>query len=117
MTNAEELVNDLPIVMVHGGVTRCTGVQGMGLGHPVQYIQVDKRHKYTPTTCKWCGLRFKKISDGHWESQLPATLAISIIKRKYAKLCVSTEQQLTEILAYIWKQRKLLDAIEGIENY
>ena len=38
MSNAEELINDLPIVMVHGSVTRCTGVQGMGLGHPVQYI-------------------------------------------------------------------------------
>ena len=48
-----------------GKVVRCTGVQGLGLGHPVQFIQVDKRHKYTPTTCKWCGLRFKMINDGH----------------------------------------------------
>ena len=65
MTNAEELINDLPIVEVHGNVTRCTGVHGLGLGHPVQYIQLDKRHKYAPITCKWCGLRFKKVNDGH----------------------------------------------------
>ena len=39
----------------------------MGLGHPVQYIQLDKRHMYAPITCKWCGLRFKKVNDtfGH----------------------------------------------------
>ena len=37
---------------------RCTGVQELGLGHPVQYIQLDKRNMYTPVTCKWCGLRY-----------------------------------------------------------
>ena len=65
LTNAEELINELPIVEVSGNVTRCLGVQELGLGHPVQYIQLDKRHKHSPTTCKWCGLRFKKIDDGH----------------------------------------------------
>ena len=59
-TNAEELINNLPIVEVHGGSVRCTGVHEYGLGHPVQYIVVDKRHHNTPTTCKWCGLRFRK---------------------------------------------------------
>lgn len=37
-SNAEELINTLPIVEVHGNVTRCAGVQELGLGHPVQYI-------------------------------------------------------------------------------
>ena len=66
MTNAEELVNDLPVVEVQsGGTVRCTGVNELGLGHPVQYIQIDKRHKHTPTTCKWCGLRFRLAVGGH----------------------------------------------------
>ena len=37
-TNAEELINSLPIVEVHGDTARCTGVNQLGLGHPVQYI-------------------------------------------------------------------------------
>lgn len=35
MTNAEELVNDLPVVMVEGNVARCSGVNEFSLGHPV----------------------------------------------------------------------------------
>ena len=62
-TNAEELINSMPIIEVHGTVARCTGVHEMGLGHPVQYIQLDKRHKYAPVTCKWCGLRYKMASN------------------------------------------------------
>ena len=58
-TNAEELINAMPIIDVHGKVARCTGVNELGLGHPVQYIQLDKRHKYTPVTCKWCGLQYR----------------------------------------------------------
>ena len=64
-TNAEELINNLPIVEVRDKVVRCTGVQELGLGHPVQYIQLDKRHKYAPVTCKWCGLRYKMAADYH----------------------------------------------------
>ena len=37
-TNAEELINQLPIVEVRSNVVRCTGVHELGLGHPVQYI-------------------------------------------------------------------------------
>lgn len=37
-SNAEELINSMPIIEVQGNVVRCTGVQEMGLGHPVQYI-------------------------------------------------------------------------------
>merc|ERR1711994_684047 len=58
-TNAEELINSMPVIDVHGKVARCTGVNELGLGHPVQYIQLDKRHKYTPVTCKWCGLQYR----------------------------------------------------------
>ena len=64
-TNAEELINALPIVEVQGDTARCTGVNELGLGHPVQYIQLNRRHEHTPATCKWCGLRFKKIAGHH----------------------------------------------------
>ncbi len=37
-TNAEEMINALPIVEVDGDTARCTGVNELGLGHPVQYI-------------------------------------------------------------------------------
>ena len=37
-SNAEELINNLPVVQVHGNTARCTGVNELGLGHPVQYI-------------------------------------------------------------------------------
>ena len=58
-TNAEELINDLPIIEHAGKVVRCTGVHELGLGHPVHYIQLDRRHKFSPVTCKWCGLRYR----------------------------------------------------------
>ena len=58
MTNAEELINELPIIQVRANYVRCTGVNEIGLGHPVQYIQLDKRHHNAPITCKWCGLRY-----------------------------------------------------------
>jgi len=64
-TNAEELVNDLPIVEVDGDTARCTGVNELGLGHPVQYIQLNRKQEGTPATCKWCGLRFKKNEHSH----------------------------------------------------
>jgi len=64
-TNAEELINTLPIVEVEGDTARCTGVNQLGLGHPVQYIQLNRRNEHTPATCKWCGLRFKKTADSH----------------------------------------------------
>ena len=64
-TNAEELVNALPVVEVDGDTARCTGVNELGLGHPVQYIQLNRRYEHTPATCKWCGLRFKKRAGEH----------------------------------------------------
>ena len=57
-SNAEQLINEMPIVLVDGDTARCTGVHEMGLGHPVHYIQLNRRHMYTPAVCKWCGLRF-----------------------------------------------------------
>ncbi len=64
-SNAEELINALPVVEVTGDTARCTGVNELGLGHPVQYIQLNRRHEHTPATCKWCGLRFRKAEGDH----------------------------------------------------
>jgi len=55
----------MPIVEVEGNTARCLGVNELGFGHPVQYIQLDRKNKFTPATCKWCGLRFQKKADGH----------------------------------------------------
>ena len=63
-SNAEELINALPVVEVDGDTARCTGVNELGLGHPVQYIQINRRYENSPATCKWCGLRFQK-REGH----------------------------------------------------
>jgi uncharacterized Zn-finger protein len=62
-TNAEELINALPIVKVTRSVVRCTGTNEWSLGHPVQYIQLDKRNKNSPVTCKWCGMRYQYAGD------------------------------------------------------
>lgn len=64
-SNAEELINAIPVVEVDGDTARCTGVNELGLGHPVQYIQLNRRYENTPTTCKWCGLRFRKREAAH----------------------------------------------------
>ena len=68
-SNSEELINSMPIVEVRGNVARCTGVNELGLGHPVQYIQLDRRHKHTPAVCKWCGLRFRKVDESATSSE------------------------------------------------
>lgn len=32
---------------------------GSATGHPIEFIQLDKRAGVAPATCKYCGLRFK----------------------------------------------------------
>ena len=50
----------MPIIYVKGNVARCAGVQELGLGHPVQYIQLNRVRPGTAAVCKWCGLRYAK---------------------------------------------------------
>lgn len=59
-SNAQELISKVPVVEVDGDTARCTGVNDLGYGHPVEYICLDNRRPHEPTTCKWCGLRFIK---------------------------------------------------------
>ena len=38
---------------------------GGALGHPVEYIQLEKRSEFHPETCKYCGLKFVKDEHHH----------------------------------------------------
>ena len=60
-SNAEELVNQIPVIEVDGHTAVCDGGGG-ALGHPIEYIQLDTISE-EPAVCKYCGLRYK--SKGH----------------------------------------------------
>ena len=64
-SNAEELINKLPVIEVEGDTVRCSGVNELGYGHPVHYMTVDQRNIETPVVCKWCGLRYVKKAGAH----------------------------------------------------
>jgi len=55
-SNAQKLVNDVPVITVDARVAVCDGGSG-ALGHPVEYIQLDTVSN-EPQACKYCGLRF-----------------------------------------------------------
>mmetsp|Transcript_90604 Transcript_90604/g.258843 ORF Transcript_90604/g.258843 Transcript_90604/m.258843 type:complete len:121 (+) Transcript_90604:118-480(+) len=59
-SNAEELVDQVPVIEVEGMTAICNGGGG-ALGHPIEYIQLNTaRNGKTPMVeeCKYCGLRF-----------------------------------------------------------
>ena len=56
-SNAEELVDGVPVITVPATVAVCDGGSG-ALGHPVEYIQLDTASN-APQACKYCGLRYK----------------------------------------------------------
>ncbi len=56
-SNAERLINEVPIISVNATVAVCDGGSG-ALGHPVEYIQLDTVSN-EPAVCKYCGLRYK----------------------------------------------------------
>ena len=62
-SNAEALINKVPVIEVSGHVAVCDGGGG-ALGHPVEYIQLDTVSQ-EPAICKYCGLRFKMKAGGH----------------------------------------------------
>ncbi len=62
-SNAEELVDSLPVIMVQKAVALCDGGGG-ATGHPVMYIRLDKREGASPTACKYCGLRYQMAPGG-----------------------------------------------------
>lgn len=61
-TNAHELISKVPVIEVEDDVVACFGSGEFFYGHPVQYISVNTRNPEHPSTCKYCGLRYKKKS-------------------------------------------------------
>ncbi len=57
-SNAEAMVNALPVILVQSTTALCDGGGG-ATGHPVEYMKLDKREGASPSVCKYCGLRFK----------------------------------------------------------
>jgi NADH dehydrogenase (ubiquinone) Fe-S protein 6 len=58
LSDAEEWVHKIPPIIVDDDIVRCGGVKTVGLGHPVVYLQLNKRDPTEPEVCKWCGLRY-----------------------------------------------------------
>ena len=56
-SNAEVLINKVPIIEVDGVQAVCDGGGG-ALGHPIEYIQLNLVNGES-NVCKYCGLRFR----------------------------------------------------------
>jgi len=63
-SNAEHLIDAMPIIDVHGGVAVCDGGGG-ALGHPIEYIQLNMVEEGVENECKYCGLRFRSVGGHH----------------------------------------------------
>ena len=64
-SNAEELIDQVPVIKVKGNLATCNGGGG-ALGHPIEYITLNKIDPSQPTECKYCGLRYvRDASYGH----------------------------------------------------
>mmetsp|Transcript_22298 Transcript_22298/g.31508 ORF Transcript_22298/g.31508 Transcript_22298/m.31508 type:complete len:123 (-) Transcript_22298:150-518(-) len=53
----EEMIAEVPVIYVQGNTAICTGGDE-GMGHPIEYIQLNTVKKGAIATCKYCGLRF-----------------------------------------------------------
>mmetsp|Transcript_8533 Transcript_8533/g.12741 ORF Transcript_8533/g.12741 Transcript_8533/m.12741 type:complete len:118 (+) Transcript_8533:82-435(+) len=56
-SDAQARIAEVPVIEVPGTLAVCEGGSG-ALGHPIQYIQLD-RVSSEPATCLYCGLRYK----------------------------------------------------------
>ncbi|KAH6809755.1 NADH-ubiquinone oxidoreductase-like protein [Perilla frutescens var. frutescens] len=50
-----ELINEVPPIKVEGRIVACEGDSDPALGHPIEFICLDKEE---PAVCKYCGLRY-----------------------------------------------------------
>ncbi|KAL4557263.1 hypothetical protein LXL04_035436 [Taraxacum kok-saghyz] len=55
-----ELINEVPPIKIDGRIAVCEGDTDPALGHPFEFICLDKPE---PAICKYCGLRF--VQDHH----------------------------------------------------
>ncbi len=63
-SNAEELVAKVPVIEVAARVALCDGGGG-AMGHPIEYVQLDRKDGRSVGTCGYCGLRYKMAAGGH----------------------------------------------------
>ena len=56
-TNSEKLIALQEPIVVDGYVAVCDGGGG-ALGHPIEFIQLNRVNEKTPEICTYCGLRF-----------------------------------------------------------
>ncbi|GAA0176593.1 oxidoreductase [Lithospermum erythrorhizon] len=57
-----ELINEVPPIKVEGRIAACEGDNDPSLGHPIEYICLDKDE---PAICKYCGLRYYQDHGHH----------------------------------------------------
>ncbi|KAK4384747.1 NADH dehydrogenase [ubiquinone] iron-sulfur protein 6, mitochondrial [Sesamum angolense] len=48
-----KLINEVPPIKVDGRIIACEGDNNPALGHPIEFICLDKED---PAVCKYCGL-------------------------------------------------------------
>ena len=53
----------LPVIEVAANVAMCDGGGG-AMGHPIEFIKLDRRDGSSVACCKYCGLRFRR-AEGH----------------------------------------------------
>ena len=63
-TNAEKLIALQEPIVVDAHVAVCDGGGG-ALGHPIEFIQLNRVAPGTPETCTYCGLRFVEGNAHH----------------------------------------------------
>ena len=57
-------INQQDIIYVDGYLAVCEGGGG-SLGHPIEYITLDKvNNSHEPSTCMYCGLKYKSSGKG-----------------------------------------------------
>ncbi|XP_057471974.1 NADH dehydrogenase [ubiquinone] iron-sulfur protein 6, mitochondrial-like [Actinidia eriantha] len=57
-----ELINEVPPIKVEGRIVACEGDNNPALGHPIEFICLDRDE---PAICKYCGLRYVQDHDHH----------------------------------------------------
>ncbi|CAM8937529.1 unnamed protein product [Rhodiola kirilowii] len=55
-----ELIHEVPPIKVDDRIVACEGDTDPALGHPIEFICLDKAE---PAVCKYCGLRY--VQDHH----------------------------------------------------
>ena len=63
-TNSEKLIALQEPIVVDGHVAVCDGGGG-ALGHPIEFIQLNRVNPKTPEVCTYCGLRFVEGNAHH----------------------------------------------------